>query len=534
MLNEMQLKAVNSVSKNILCLAGAGTGKTHTMIERIVKQVRDDNIDPQSILVLTFTNAAAREMKERYLSYKIDNRYTPNFRTFHALCYSLLQNDIQVRNLLGYVYCPDIISDDKHRNIETNAYITLGIKQPNPNKTLTLKEQADYELVLKYINKELRKNNYITFSILCNDVCKLFIDKHTAIQKYLDQYKYIYVDEFQDTDKLQYDFVCSFENAHKFYVGDALQNLYRFRGTDSSIIKELAVSDNVETIKMNKNYRSTKQICDFGNENSKYASDDYRIEINSDKDGIDVEVINTDTSYYDIVDENVIQYIIQRLEKLTGTTAILVRTNKEVTEIVDKLELNQLNVTTKGDIIGVTHYQRLNAMINDDYAIELIASYLNNDHYTKYRKENYLLGGGEDKMSWDRFLVLIYEWNEVKSLKEDILKLKDILRFSDNLNELLASNSPLIPKVDKHFDSLFQYIDYVKEIEEQENDSPQSINDNSIYCGTIHSVKGLEYDNVFLVNVDGRSFRLTNEDNNNLYYVGITRAKRELTVFKEM
>lgn len=532
MLNEMQLKAVNSVSKNILCLAGAGTGKTYTMIERIVKQVRDDNIDPQSILVLTFTNAAAREMKERYISHNINQQYTPNFRTFHALCYSLLQNDIQVRNLLGYTYCPDIISEDKHRNIETNAYITLGIKQPNPNKTLTIKEQTDYELVLKYISKELRKNNYITFSILCNDVCKLFIDKHTVVQKYLDQYKYIYVDEFQDTDKLQYDFVCSFENADKFYVGDALQNLYRFRGTDSSIIKELAVADNVETIKMNTNYRSTKQICDFANENSKYASDDYRIEINSDEYGIDVEVIDTDTSYYDIVDENVIQYIIQRLEKLTGTTAILVRTNKEVTEIVDRLELNQLKVVTKGDITGVTHYQRLNAMINDDYAIELIASYLNNDHYTKYRKESYLLGDGENIISWDRFLVLIYEWNEVKSLKADILKLKDIYRFSDNLDEFLQNESNLIPKVDKDFRTIEEYIEYFKE--DEEDQSPQSINDNFIYCGTIHSVKGLEYDNVFLVNVDGRSFRLTNEDNNNLYYVGITRAKRELTVFKEM
>ena len=532
MLNKMQLKAVNSVSKNILCLAGAGTGKTHTMIERIVKQVRDDNIDPQSILILTFTNAAAREMKERYLSYKIDNIYTPNFRTFHALCYSLLQNDIQVRNLLGYTYCPDIISDDKYRNIEANAYITLGIKQPNPNKTLTIKEQADYELVLKYINKRLRQENYITFSILCNDVCKLFIDKHTLIQKYLDQYKYIYVDEFQDTDKLQYDFVCSFENADKFYVGDALQNLYRFRGTDSSIIKELAVSENVETIRMSENYRSTKKICDFANENSKYASDDYRIEIYSDKYGVDVEVINTDTSYYDIVDENVIQYIIQRLEKLSGITAILVRTNKEVTEIVDKLEVNQLKVITKGDIIGVTHYQRLNAMINDDYAIGLITSYLNNDHYMKYIKENFLLGDGENKMSWDSFLLLIDEWSEVRSLKDDIIELKELYKFSHNLNDILASNSSLIPKVDKHFDSLSQYIDYFKE--DEDDQSPQSINDDFIYCGTIHSVKGLEYDNVFLVNVDGKSFRLTNEDNNNLYYVGITRAKRELTVFKEM
>ena len=532
MLNEMQLNAVNSVSKNILCLAGAGTGKTHTMIQRIVKQVRNDNTDPQSILVLTFTNAAAREMKERYLSYKIDNRYTPNFRTFHALCYSLLQNDIQIRNLLGYTYCPDIITDEKYRKIETSAYITLGIKEPKNTNILTVKEQADSELVLKYISKELRKSNYITFSILCNDVCKLFIDKDSAVERYLDQYKYIYVDEFQDTDKLQYDFVCSFENANKFYVGDALQNLYRFRGTDSSIIKELAVCDDVETIRMSKNYRSTKQICHFANENSKYASDDYRIEINSDKDGVDVEVINTDTSYYDMVDEDTIQTILQRLENISGTTAILVRANKEVSEIVNELELNQIKVVTKGDVIGVTHYERLNAMINDNYAIELIASYLNNDHYTKYRKENYLLGDGENKMSWDRFLLLIDEWNEVRSLKNDIIELKEIYRFSHNLNEILASNSPLIPKVDKHFDSLFQYIDYFKE--DEDDQSPQSINDDFIYCGTIHSVKGLEYDNVFLVNVDGRSFRLTNEDNNNLYYVGITRARNRLTVFKEM
>ena len=112
------------------------------------------------------------------------------------------------------------------------------------------------------------------------------------------------------------------------------------------------------------------------------------------------------------------------------------------------------------------------------------------------------------------------------------MKLKEIYNLSHNLNEILESNSPLIPKVDKHFDSLSEYTDYFKE--DEEDQSPQSIDDDFIYCGTIHSVKGLEYDNVFLVNVDGRSFRLTNEDNNNLYYVGITRAKRELTVFKEI
>ena len=117
-------------------------------------------------------------------------------------------------------------------------------------------------------------------------------------------------------------------------------------------------------------------------------------------------------------------------------------------------------------------------------------------------------------------------------MKADILKLKDIYRFSDNLDEFLQNESNLIPKVDKDFRTIEEYIEYFKE--DEEDQSPQSINDNFIYCGTIHSVKGLEYDNVFLVNVDGRSFRLTNEDNNNLYYVGITRAKRELTVFKEM
>lgn len=530
MLNKQQLKAVNSNSKNILCLAGAGTGKTHTMIQRIVKQVRDDNIDPRSILVLTFTNAAAREMKERYLSHNIDNAFTPNFRTFHALCYSLLQNDIQVRNELGYVYCPNIISDDKYREIETNAYVTLGIKEPRDTKILTVKQYADYELVLKYINKQLRKQNYITFCILCNDVCKLFIDKHTAIQKYLDQYKYIYVDEFQDTDRLQYDFVCSFKNANKFYVGDALQNLYRFRGTDSSIIKELAVSDNVETIKMNHNYRSSKKICDFANQNSRYASDDYRIEINSEKDGQNIDITHTKTGYYDIIDENVIETIVDKLDNLKGTTAILVRTNKEVTEIVNELELKSISVSTKEDINSVTHYDRLKAMIDDEYAIDLIASYLNNDHYIKYSKEKYLLNDIGSQFTWDNFLLLIDEWKEVKCLKDNIIELKEIFRFSDNLESLLASETNLIPKVDKEFKTLFEYIEYFKEID---GNLEVSAKDNSIYCGTIHSVKGLEYDNVFLVNVDGKSFRLTNEDNNNLYYVGITRARDYLHVFIE-
>lgn len=280
-LNEQQQKAVDLNADKILCLAGAGTGKTFCMLSRISRLV-DDGADPSSILVLTFTNAAAFEMRERYKR-NHSERVVPEFRTFHSFCYSIISRDGNVREALGYTKVPKIATDAELHRIETLAKEKCGTKLSNDKikgkVPLTPKEQFELDVYNKCVDKILKSSGLITFNILCYDVCDLFVTDHESILDYKERYKYLFVDEFQDTDPRQYDFITSFKDSSLFVVGDALQAIYSFRGADSSIIMGLANSSDWQTVKLFKNYRSTEEICDFANSNSNYADDSYRIEI---------------------------------------------------------------------------------------------------------------------------------------------------------------------------------------------------------------------------------------------------------------
>lgn len=228
-LNEQQLEAATCDDRTILCLAGAGAGKTHTMLSRIERQVRS-GIDPASILALTFTNAAAFEMKERYK--KIPNidltKAVPEFRTFHSFCYSLIVKDRDVREKLGYTKIPELCDDMQLKELKAKVKLQIGCKLSDAilenDIPLSKKDQESKDLFQKALIKTIKKENLITFDMMCYNVCELFVQKYECIEKYRQKYKFIYCDEFQDTDSRQYKFISSFPNTTSFYlVADALQ-----------------------------------------------------------------------------------------------------------------------------------------------------------------------------------------------------------------------------------------------------------------------------------------------------------------------
>ena len=150
-LNQEQMSAVLCQDKKILCLAGAGCGKTHTMLERISHLV-DTGVDPFSILVLTFTNAAAFEMKSRYQSSHSSVR-VPDFRTFHSFCYHVLSSNAEIRRNLGYLETPTIADENISKRIRREAQTITGIKSTieslEKKQVRTKSEQNDYELLKK-------------------------------------------------------------------------------------------------------------------------------------------------------------------------------------------------------------------------------------------------------------------------------------------------------------------------------------------------------------------------------------------------
>ena len=531
-LNEEQLSAVMSTDDKILCLAGAGTGKSTTMLVRISHLV-EQGVDPLRILALTFTNAAAFEMKDRYIR-DHGSSSVPEFRTFHGFCYHILATDELIRRSLGYVSIPAIADDNRKKSIIREAQSITGIKSTlesiEKKKTKTLEDEHNYNILRKTTNKLMRKRQYITFDELCRSICTLFTDDSLLIQKYKRQYEYIFVDEFQDTDPLQYDFVKSFIHSKLFVVGDALQAIYGFRGADSSIIKKLSSDPEWTTIKLFKNYRSTSNICDFANLHSKHADVDYRVDIQSgnDTEGESVSCETQQLSYmYGVISKECIDKCIDSINSHEGDAAILCRTNKEVDSVCSYLDGKHITHNSNKKSLDIVY--GLRSVSDNNYLLDWLTSSLTAEDYSSYVRVSAL----KDEYTLKNFLEdfkysygIAEKWNIVISMRR--ICRDSNLTIVDRAYKLLDFINCSCESLDEsRCGTVADMIQYVLELYSESDSS-----NHNIYVGTIHSVKGLEFDNVYVLGVDNTTFKLNTEENKNLYYVAITRAKKHLTVFE--
>lgn len=527
MLNDEQRHAVMSDSKNILVLAGAGSGKTHTMISRVSRLVQDD-VSVANILVLTFTNAAAFEMEERYRK-DHKGKIAPNFCTFHSFCYSLITHDKAVRSAVGYTDIPNLPEEAALKMIDTMTKQQCGTRLSKDKLSgkvvLTLKEQFEYDVYWKQFKKLLKSNNYITFDIMCYDVCQLFKEDSSIIQKYKSQYKYIFVDEFQDTDPRQWEFVKSFTDSNLFVVGDVFQAIYAFRGADSSIIKTLSTDPEWETIKLNHNYRSTKQICKFANSINENSDSTYKVELVSSVDGEDVNIESIfNTQYVNPVMSEILSEIGTSNQNQFKSTAILCRTNSEVAavkQVFDSLSIKYVSNDVHSDLANIAK-----SIVDETYLVRWLSTKLLSIQYIEYTK---LCAIDASYNSEHKFIELYYKQYSIGPLYDSIQRIRQILysnklpyqRCFEVFRELGISNRLVDINSDISNEDLLNYIINITETSESSN----------IYVGTIHSVKGLEYDSVYVLSVNGPSFRLTSEELRNLYYVACTRAKSSLYVY---
>lgn len=533
-LNEQQQRAVDSDSSKILCLAGAGAGKTATMIERISRLV-NDGVWPSSILVLTFTNAAGFEMRERYKQ-NHKGQIIPEFRTFHSFCYSLIVRDKVVRNAVGYTNIPTVVEEAELKRLETEAKmqcrISISDKKLSGGYSGDLTDSEKYQLDMynKALNRLIREANIITFDKLCYDVGGLFIKNDPCILKYKEQYRYIFVDEFQDTDPKQVKFINSFQGAKFYLCGDILQNIYQFRGCSNEYIKLLANDDSWEHIKLYQNYRSTNQICKFANDMSTYADETYRIEMNGQRDGQEVEIISDAFSdWKNPVDTDHLYYLIEDIKSLISNdelkdSAILCRTNKEVNYVCEVLDENNIKCSTGKRDVDSIHI--LKSVLDNDYMLDWLATFLNAQKYGEYIR----LAAQEENPNITWFASVYGQLPQINVRGKKIVEIRKILK-ADSLNmskcfdilKTLEIEDIVLDNVPDDIDKLIPYL--IKTIKEAKS--------SELYVGTIHSSKGLEYDTVYVMGVNDKSFNLSKgEEMLNLYYVAITRAKNRLVVFK--
>ena len=284
-MNEQQALAINQTKGPLLILAGAGSGKTRVVTHRIAYLIEEKNVAPWNILAITFTNKAAREMKER------TSKLTPNGRdvwisTFHSMCVSILRRHIQA---LGYNTNFAILDDAdqiaaikqilKKLNIDSKirppkyyaARISEVKNQMLPPEEVTPDRYVQDNFIDVYKNYQslLKANNRLDFDDLLMLTVHLFEQNPGVLQHYQQKFQYIHVDEYQDTNHAQYKIVRMLAAGHRnvCVVGDSDQSIYSWRGADISNI--LSFEEDYEeavVIKLEQNYRSTQNILDAAND----------------------------------------------------------------------------------------------------------------------------------------------------------------------------------------------------------------------------------------------------------------------------
>lgn len=515
-----QSAVIQSAAKDIVVQAGAGSGKTFTLLSRIHRLVTYCNVDPERILVLTFTRVAAEHMRDKYLKVQ-DSQYdaVPDFNTFHAFCYKVLSEYPGVAQTLGFNAVPDVASDmDMQRyklQAKDDTSCTLSFKQISRPWTLHGKNLRMYENYCKRLSQLLKRANVIDYDTLNEKVCQLFVDDDECVVPVKERYLYLFVDEFQDTDEYQFNFVKSMQHCNRVLCGDALQNIYQFRGCSNKPLKQLLESDSWVTYTLPVNYRSSFNICSYVNSMSeKFRSKKYRVELKSTRKGPCVREcfdMNEDDTYSALA-----KYC--KICSKSGSVAVLCRTNKEVQSVADAFK--RLGVNFSRNVDSEYAVNVLEACDSDAVKYRWAAANMSDMEYALYRKLK--LQGMQDEEIFESKCMY---FPSTSVLLSDIASVTSVLEsYSVRDATFMLCDMFDAPLPDNEFEANEQLLAYLK-------NKVQSSPESSVHVGTIHSVKGLEYDSVAVANVNGNAFKIKNEENENLLYTACTRARKNLIVF---
>lgn len=597
-LNEEQKKPASVIDGPVLVTAGAGSGKTRMLTHRIAHMVKDLNIAPYNILAITFTNKAANEMKER-LEQMIDSTDGMWVCTFHAMCSKILRQNI---DLMGYTKSFSIygdieknrvikrIIDDKNTNInlETYAWHISNAKNNllDPDEYSKFisdpKKCAAITSVFKTYEAELYKSNALDFDDLLVKTYKLFKENPETLDYYQRKFKYIYVDEFQDTNTAQYELLklLASRTQNILAVGDEDQCIYSWRGAQVSNVKQFTKDfDNCQIFKLEQNYRSTKKIIAKANQLIKNNTD--RIDKNLWTDNQDGESIDIKQTYNDIEEAEFVAEKIEEMIKFQGKKysdfAILMRVNSLSRIFEEKLLTYNIPYKVYGgykfferkEIKDTTAYLHLIANPNDndaalrmlsfpkkgigDVSIAQIVETANNNSVSvmdvinntteygitgslKQKLDNVSelfvrLNTNKDSMPIEEFVEFVIKQVGIKEAigtktEDDENKCMNVDDFLKSVTDYSDANEGAT------LDDFLQSITLMRDIDSMSDE------DNFVSLLTVHSAKGLEFDTVFIVGLNDGLFPLSRAINSpdpndlaeerRLMYVAVTRAKNKL------
>ena len=594
-LNEKQREAVLMTDGPVMAIAGAGSGKTSVLTKRIAYLIFEKKVHFENILAITFTNKAANEMKERV--HELTGIYTSRMwiSTFHAMCSKILREHIE---LLGYKKTFQIIDDDdvvqlvksimKKKNLDIKMYKPKTVKyhviklkfDPGHIHDIEAPLDAVVGSVFKQYQENLKENNLVDFEDLLILTIQL-LKEHEDIRNYYQQkFKYVLVDEFQDTNNVQYELVKLLvnEDHNLFIVGDEDQSIYAFRGANIENIRKFKKDyPEFHLVLLEQNYRSTNTILKAANQIIKNNS--VRVEKNLYSTKGDGEII---THYKGITARDEVEFVAMQILKMCRTDyeyndfTVLYRANstsrmfeevflqkqipyrifgntsffkrKEIKDFVaylrlilnmdDAFSFMRVITTPKRGIGQVTIDKLVDYAI--DYELDLMEAIDQADQFLSKSVSNKLTQFKNmildfrkklDEIPFSEFVdyVLLHS-GYIEMLKKDEkgdVRYENLLEFKT----ILSENEQIYKDLTKEEMLIYLLEDISLKSEESNNDV-----ENGVTFMTLHAAKGLEFRVVFLVTLENGMFPLTRsmfdrkefEEERRLMYVGVTRAQEKL------
>ncbi|MGN1312062.1 MAG: ATP-dependent helicase [Bacilli bacterium] len=587
-LNNEQKKAVEHINGPMLVLAGAGSGKTKVLTSRIANLI-NKGINSYNILAITFTNKAAKEMKDRVVRLIGKEAYNIQISTFHSLGLKILKENY---NLLGYEKNFTIIDSDdvltiikkimKDKNMSKDRYNPREIKNKissAKNEMMSIeafsKVEFDHNIieVYKEYQKKLKNGNSVDFDDLLILPIKLFKNYPRVLEEYQEKYKYILIDEYQDTNEAQYIFskLLSSKYRNIFVVGDNDQAIYAFRGANyKNILNFEKDYPEAKTILLEENYRSTKTILNAANsviKNNRERKDKNLWSNNIEGNKIKYKEVANEKEEASFVGEEIKKLLSKGVNE--EEIAVLYRTNAQSRVIEEEMLKKNIKYRVIGsfyfynrkEIKDLLCYLRLINNHKDDVSLLRIintprrgigdktienltelAAQNNTSLYEAIEKGKELefknlieeLTKSSESLSLTELIDEILEKSGIKKELSTSKLLEDEIRL-ENLNEFKG--------VTKSYEEEYGSAtlgDFLDEISLVSDMSEHQDSSNRVSLMTIHSVKGLEYNYVFIIGMEEGIFPHYNaindgsssaiEEERRLCYVAITRAKKELYI----
>ena len=599
-LNDKQYEAVINTDGPCLVIAGAGSGKTKVLTHKIAYLMNEKNVKPWNILAITFTNKAAKEMKERVEKLVGEASNDMWIGTFHSICVRILRKYIDrigfessfiifdtsdqktvVKQCLKQLEIDDKLLTDKSVLYE----ISNAKNEMLEPEQYALRTNGDFRKekiasVYKLYQSKLKENNAIDFDDIINFTIKIMLENPDVLEYYSDKFRYVLVDEYQDTNKAQFTLITLLAGRHGniTVVGDNDQGIYSFRGADiTNILNFEKDFPGSKIIKLEQNYRCTQNILDTANNVIKNNETKYDKKLWTQNDRGDLAKIYRGDTEYDEA-----SYIAEQINHLRRTEkynysdfAVLYRMNAQTRSIEDILRREDIPYKIVGglkfyerkEIKDIIAYLRLIQNTSDNISlsriinepkrgigktslenVEALSTQTGVSMYDIIKKaDEYGLGrvyiNSREFIDQIEYLKAKKDENLISELIKETLNKTGYTKALEQENTVEAEN---------RIDNLNEFLTVAMEFEEESADrsleeflegitlSSDLDNveetDDSVTLMTLHSAKGLEFPVVFLIGMEEGIFpgyksigeQKELEEERRLCYVGITRAKKNL------